>query len=70
MTKDLIEQPPLVKRGVGVRIVAESGCLKVSALGGVMGRGYEGSRVCVMNLDSKKKIFARVVNANTVRVNF
>ena len=70
MTKDLIEQPPLVKRGDVVRIVAESGCLKVSALGEVMGRGYEGSRVCVMNLDSKKKIFARVVNANTVRVNF
>jgi len=70
MTKDLIERPPLVKRGDMVRIVAESGCLRVTALGEVMGRGFEGGRVCVMNLDSRKKIFARVVNANTVRVNF
>ncbi len=70
MSRDLIEQPPLVKRGDMVRIVAESGCLRVTALGEIMSRGYEGGRVCVMNLDSRKKIFARVVDSSTVRVNF
>ena len=53
-----------------VMIVAESGGLKVTALGEVKSSGYVGQRVKVVNLDSKKKIYARVVDENTVRVDF
>jgi len=67
---DMIETPPLVHRGSMVLIVAESGGLKVTTVGEVKSSGYLGQRVKVVNLDSKKKIFARVVDENTVRVDF
>ena len=70
LRQDMIETPPLVHRGSMVLIVAESGGLKVTTLGEVKSSGYLGQRVKVMNLDSKKKIFARVVDENTVRVDF
>ena len=67
---DMIETPPLVHRGSMVSIVAESGGLKVTTLGEVKSSGYLGQRVKVVNLDSKKTIFARVVDENTVQVEF
>ena len=70
LRQDMIETPPLVHRGSMVLIVAESGGLKVTTLGEVKSSGYLGQRVKVMNLDSKKKIFARVVDENTVKVEF
>ena len=70
LRQDMIETPPLVQRGSMVLIVAETGGLKVTTLGEVKSSGYLGQRVKVVNLDSKKKIFARVVDENTVRVDF
>jgi flagella basal body P-ring formation protein FlgA len=67
---DHIELPPLVKRGDVVVIIAESEGLRVTALGEVRKRGCRGERIRVMNLDSKKGIYARVVDANTVTVDF
>ena len=68
---DLIEFPPLVKRGDVVMVVAESGGLRITTLGVVKGRsGRRGERIRVENLDSKKSIYARVMDANTVKVDF
>jgi len=67
---DLIEFPPLVKRGDMVVIVARSQGLKITALGQVRTKGLRGQKIRVVNLDSKKSIFARVVDANTVIVEF
>lgn len=67
---DLIEYPPLVKRGDTVVIVAESEGLRISAVGEVKSAGQRGDRVKVVNLDSNKRIFARVVDKNTVKVDF
>ncbi len=65
---DFIELPPLVKRGDVVSIVAESDFLRITALGEVKGKGRKGDRVRVMNLDSKKNIYAHVLDSNTVKV--
>lgn len=67
---DLIEFPPLVKRGDVVVIIAETKGLKVTALGEVKKKGRIGERIPVTNYDSKKIIYARVVDANTVKVEF
>jgi len=67
---EYIEFPPLVKRGDTVLIVAESDNMKISALGEVRKSGRRGERVKVINLNSNKKIFARVIDENTVRVDF
>lgn len=68
---DLIESPPLVKRGDVVTVVAESGGLRITTLGVVKGRsGRRGERIRVENLDSKKSIYAQVVDSKTVKVDF
>jgi flagella basal body P-ring formation protein FlgA len=68
---DMIEFPPLVKRGDVVVVVAESAGLRITALGVVKEReGREGERIRVENLDSKKGIYAQVVDSKTVRVDF
>ena len=68
---DLIEYPPLVKRGDVVLVVAQSGGLRITALGVVNEReGRRGERIKVENLDSKKNIYARVLDSKTVEVDF
>ena len=67
---DLIEMPPLVKRGDMVVIVAESKGLKVTAIGEVKSAGRLGERVKVVNLDSNKRLSAWVVDNKTVKVEF
>jgi flagella basal body P-ring formation protein FlgA len=67
---DLIELPPLVKRGDLVMIVAESNGFKITTLGEVKKTGRLGERIPVANMDSKKILQARVIDANTVQVDF
>jgi flagella basal body P-ring formation protein FlgA len=67
---NLVEFPPLVKRGDVVVIVAETKGLKITTLGEVKKKGRIGERIPVTNYDSKKIIYARVVDANTVKVEF
>ena len=67
---DLIELPPLVKRGDLVTIIAQSSGLKITTLGQVKKKGRLGERIPVVNLDSKKILHARVIDSNTVKVDF
>jgi flagellar basal body P-ring formation protein FlgA len=68
---DMVEFPPLVKRGDVVAVIAESKGLRITVLGIVKEReGREGERILVENLDSKKRIYSQVVDAKTVRVDF
>lgn len=67
---DLLELPPLVKRGDRVRIIAESAGLRVSAFGQVKQKGTQGELIPVVNLDSNKVVHARVVDSQTVRIEF
>lgn len=70
LVEDFIELPPLVKRGDAVHIIAESGTLKITAIGEVRETGCRGATVKVLNHDSKKEIYARVMDSTTVRVDF
>lgn len=70
LRRDLVELPPLVKRGDLVMIIAESDGFKITALGQVKKRGRLGERIPVINFDSKKILYARVVDANTVKVDY
>lgn len=67
---NLVEFPPLVKRGDVVVIVAETNGLKITALGQVKKKGARGDRIPVVNFESKKVLYARVVDANTVKIDF
>jgi flagella basal body P-ring formation protein FlgA len=67
---DLVEFPPLVKNGDRVRIVAETTGLRISAFGQVKQKGGQGELIQVMNLDSNKVVYARVVDSQTVKIEF
>lgn len=67
---DLVEFPPVVKRGDRVKIVAETAGMRISAVGEVKQKGCVGERIPVVNLDSNKVIHARVVDGQTVRIEF
>jgi flagella basal body P-ring formation protein FlgA len=70
LTTECIELPPLVKRGDVVLIIAESEGLRITALGEVRKNGCQGEKIRVLNLDSKKAVYARVVDSDTVIVDF
>jgi flagella basal body P-ring formation protein FlgA len=67
---NLIESPPLVKRGDVVVIIAESSGFIITTLGKVKKKGRLGESIPVMNYDSKKILYARVLDSSTVKVDF
>jgi flagella basal body P-ring formation protein FlgA len=67
---NLIESPPLVKRGDVVVIIAESSGFIITTLGQVKKKGRLGESIPVMNYDSKKILYARVLDSSTVKVDF
>lgn len=67
---DSIELPPLVKRGDLVVIIAQSNGLRITTRGVVKKKGRLGDRIPVVNVDSKKVLYARVIDSNTVQVDF
>lgn len=65
-----VELPPLVKRGDVVVILAESNGLKITTLGQVKRKGRLGESIPVVNYNSKKILYARVLDSSTVKVEF
>ncbi|MFH1982217.1 MAG: flagellar basal body P-ring formation chaperone FlgA [Pseudomonadota bacterium] len=70
LREDLVARPPLVDRGDIVKIVLEIGGLTVSTLGEVKEKGRRGEQVSVINLESNRRVMARVVDSKTVKVAF
>jgi len=67
---NMVEHPPLIKRGDTVTIVAESSTILVTALGIAQTKGGPGDQIRVKNCMNRKEIIARIVNASTVKVEF
>ena len=65
-----LKKVPTVKRGSRVIILARKGSVKITAPGTVREDGFKNSIVQVMNLETKKMIYAEVINSNTVEVRF
>jgi flagella basal body P-ring formation protein FlgA len=70
LRRDLVEMPPLIKRGDLIEVVAESPMLKISVKAMAKENGRQGDRIKVVNLRSKKTLYALVVDDQTVRVDF
>ncbi len=70
LRSDHIELPPLVKNGDIVRIIIESEGLKITALGKAKQKGRRGEMIKVINVDSRKAIYARVLDSSSVNVDY
>ncbi len=70
LRRSSLEVPPVIKRGKLVRILAEGPGFLVSAVGEARQDGRPGEIIRVRNLSSKREVFARVIDAETVRVTY
>lgn len=70
LRSNLVEFPPLLNRGDVVVIIAETDGFKITALGKVKKKGRLGERIPVINFDSQKILYGRVLDSNTVKVEF
>ena len=68
ITQDALGQPYTIKQGARITIQYVHGALKVLALGTAKEDGATGASIRVSNLDSKKDLWARVVDSETVQV--
>lgn len=68
ITEEALGNPYMIRQGARVTIQYVQGALKVLALGTAKEDGPAGASIRVSNLDSKKDLWARVVDSETVQV--
>lgn len=68
LTENVLEEPPLFKRGDKVFIIAESDMLRVTAMGIAGEDGFRGRPVRITNMQSRKEVIGEVVADGTVSV--
>ena len=61
---------PLVRKGAVIEVIAGDGRMSISMKGMAMGTGGAGDAITVRNMDTRRDFQARVVDRNSVRVNF
>ena len=67
---NMVEDPPLIKKGDKVTIIAESPFLLITASGIAQVKGALGDQIRVKNCMNRREIIARIVSASTVRIEF
>jgi len=65
---DYLHEPPVIKRGEVVMLVAESQMLRVTTQGRAKEDGCQGDSIRVMNLASKREIFGLVGGPALIKV--
>ena len=65
-----MKKPALGSKGEKIMILAEKNGLKITTPGILKEDGYKNAMVQVLNIESKKIIYGRLVDANTVKVSF
>jgi len=67
---DQVDLPPIVRKGDVVQVLAESAQLKITTQAVAQENGGVGEKIQVINVASKKKVHARILDAQTVKVDF
>ena len=70
LIQNFIKRPALGNRGDKILIMAKKGGMTITTPGILKEDGYEDAMVKVLNMESKKLIYGRLVDSNTVKVKF
>ncbi|MBI3090179.1 MAG: flagellar basal body P-ring formation protein FlgA [Candidatus Tectomicrobia bacterium] len=70
LRRDMLEVPPLVRRGDLVTLLAQKPGLTVRTRGKVLGDARRGEQVRTVNLSSQREVIGKVLDAKTVVVEF
>ena len=68
VTRDRIEEAPVILQGEQVTLLVEKGGLRITSVGRAKEDGFLGRLVAVVNLDSRKTVYGVVENSGMVRV--
>ncbi len=70
ITRTMLREVPLVKKGRVVKMVLNNGFINITTLGQIQEDGGMGSSVRVKNISSQRIVYARVVGDSLVQVDF
>ena len=70
ITRTMLREVPLVKKGRVVKMVLNNGPINITTLGQIQEDGSLGSSVRVKNITSQRIVYARVVGESLVQVDF
>ncbi|MHB8910360.1 MAG: flagellar basal body P-ring formation chaperone FlgA [Syntrophales bacterium] len=70
ITRSMLRDVPLVKRGRLVKMFLSNGLINISTVGQIQEDGAMGSLVRVKNMTSQRVVYARVVGESLVQVDF
>jgi len=66
----MVEVPPIIKKGDRVILLIENPHIKITTFGESKEEGRRGDHVKLINLSSRKEVYGKVLDANTVRIDF
>ena len=70
ITRTVLREVPLVKKGRVVKMVLNNGSINITTLGQIQEDGGMGSSVRVKNISSQRIVYARVIGESLVQVDF
>lgn len=68
ITPDMLQDVPVMRQGDRVTLIVESDGFQIMASGEAKGNGFLGKQVPVINVDSQKMVYGKVLDAVTVQV--
>ncbi len=70
LTEDIVETPPTMKQGSIVKLIVQKSGFKIVTKGLAQQTGYKGEVIKVKNLDSKKMLYGKIINSDSVQIIF
>ena len=70
LTDYMVETPPTMKQGSIVKLIVKKSGFKIVTKGLAQQTGYKGEVIKVKNLDSKKMLYGKIINSDSVQVIF
>ena len=70
ITAEMIDNPPLIKKGDFIRVSVQSGNLNIVTKGVAKEDGYAGKVIKIKNIDSNKELYGKVEDSTSVKIIF
>ena len=70
ITAEMIDNPPLIKKGDFIKVSVQSGNLNIVTRGVAKEDGYLGKVIRIKNIDSNKDLYGKVEDSTTVKITF
>ncbi len=70
ITAEIVDNPPVIKKGEFIKIFIQTGNLHVVTKGVAKEDGYSGKIIRIKNIDSNKELYGRVEDSTSVKIVF